>query len=139
MAEFDRLSERGGVLGAMDTMYQRSKIQEESMFYEHKKHDGSLPLIGVNTFLPEEGQEETLEGRELARASEAEKQQQVDMLNAFHARHASPADEALQQLKGVALRNDNIFASLMTAVRHCSLGQISQALFEVGGTYRRNM
>ena len=139
MAEFDRLSERGGVLGAMDTMYQRSKIQEESMFYEHKKHDGSLPLIGVNTFLPEEGQEETLEGRELARASEAEKQQQVDMLNDFHARHALPADEALQQLKGVALRNDNIFASLMTAVRHCSLGQISQALFEVGGTYRRNM
>lgn len=139
LAEFERLSERGGVLGAMDTMYQRSKIQEESMFYEHKKHDGSLPLIGVNTFLPEQGQEETLEGRELARASEAEKQQQVDMLQAFQARHADEAAVQLQRLKAVALSNGNIFAALMEAVRVCSLGQISDALFEVGGTYRRNM
>lgn len=139
LAEFERLSERGGVLGAMDTMYQRSKIQEESMYYEHKKHDGSLPLMGVNTFLPEEGQEETLEGRELARASEAEKQQQVDMLQAFQARHADEAAMQLQRLKAVALSNGNIFAALIEAVRVCSLGQISDALFEVGGTYRRNM
>jgi len=139
MAEFERLSERGGVLGAMDTMYQRSKIQEESMFYEHKKHDGSLPLIGVNTFLPEAGQEETLEGRELARATEAEKQQQVDMLNAFKHRHADAAKQQLQHLKAVALKNGNTFDVLMRAVRSCSLGQVSAALFEVGGTYRRNM
>jgi isobutyryl-CoA mutase len=137
--EFERISERGGVLGAMDTMYQRSKIQEESMIYEHKKHDGSLPLIGVNTFLPEAGQEETLEGRELARATEAEKQQQVDMLHAFHLHHQSIAQQQLKQLKAIALRNQNTFAALMTAVRHCSLGQVSDALFEVGGTYRRNM
>ena len=138
-AEFEKISERGGVLGAMDTMYQRGKIQEESMYYEHKKHDGSLPLIGVNTFLPEAGAEETIEGRELARSDDAEKQLQVDNLNGYKALHSKEAEAALVQLKSVALSRGNIFESLMEAAKYSSLGQMSAALYSIGGLYRRNM
>jgi methylmalonyl-CoA mutase len=138
-AEFESISERGGVLGAMDTMYQRGKIQEESMYYEHRKHDGSLPLIGVNTFLPEAGAEETIEGRELARSDDREKRQQVDNLNAYKALHAEQCADALQQLQEVVLRRGNAFACLMEVAKSCSLGQMSEALYRVGGLYRRNM
>jgi len=138
-SEFERLSERGGVLGAMDTMYQRSKIQEESLYYESKKHDGSLPLVGVNTFLPPPGQEETIEERELMRSSDEEKRQQIEKLAAFHARHAAESPAALAALQQVADRRDNLFAELMETVKVASLGQISGALYDVGGIYRRNM
>ena len=138
-AEFARISERGGVLGAMDTMYQRSKIQDESLYYESRKHDGSLPLIGVNTFLPPPGQEETIEERELMRSSEEEKRQQIDNLAAFHARHAAETPEALARLQRVAEQRGNLFAEMMETVKVASLGQVSGALYEVGGIYRRNM
>jgi isobutyryl-CoA mutase len=138
-AEFERISERGGVLGAMDTMYQRSKIQEESMYYEHKKHDGSLPLVGVNTFLPKEGAEETIEGRELARSDDAEKQLQVDNLKAYRSLHGDGSAAALEALKSAALSRGNIFESLMDAAKTNSLGQMSSALYNIGGLYRRNM
>ena len=138
-AEFDKISERGGVLGAMDTMYQRGKIQDESMYYEHKKHDGSQPIIGVNTFLPEAGKEEVIEGRELARADQSEKQQQVDNLRAYQAAHCERASEALAQLQQAALARGNTFAELMEASKSASLGQMSAALYAVGGLYRRNM
>ncbi len=137
--EFERISERGGVLGAMDTMYQRSKIQEESLYYEGKKHDGSLPLIGVNTFLPPPGQEETIEERELMRSSEDEKRQQIDNLAVFHARHGGERPEALARLQHVAEQRGNLFAEMMEAVKVASLGQVSGALYEVGGIYRHNM
>jgi len=123
----------------MDTMYQRSKIQDESLYYESKKHDGSLPLIGVNTFLPPAGQEETIEGRELMRSSEDEKQQQIDYLAAFHARHGGESPVAIARLQQVAEARGNLFDQLMHAGKVCSLGQISAALYEVGGIYRRNM
>ncbi len=138
-AEFDKISERGGVLGAMDTMYQRGKIQEESMYYEHKKHDGSQLIIGVNTFLPEAGKEEVIEGRELARADEGEKQQQVDNLRAYQALQSERAAVALAQLQQVALERGNTFDQLMEAAKSASLGQMSAALYSVGGLYRRNM
>ncbi len=140
LMEFDRITERGGVLGAMETGYQRSKIQEESIYYETLKHTGELPLIGVNTFRdPEANQEELIDNVELARATEAEKQSQLRRLAAFKARNADKAPEALQRLQAVALAGDNIFAELMETVRVCSLGQITNALFEVGGQYRRGM
>ena len=120
-------------------MYQRSKIQDESQYYESRKHDGSLPLIGVNTFLPPPGQEEKIEGRALMRSSDEEKRQQIDNLAAFHARHAAEAPAALARLQEVAIRRGNLFAELMQTVKVASLGQISQALYEVGGVYRRNM
>ena len=137
--EFERLSERGGVLAAMDTMYQRSKIQDESMEYEAKKHDGSLPVVGVNTFLAE-GQEfaETVEA-ELIRSTDEEKQQQIDSLAAFHRRHGDHAAACLERLQDVARRRGNVFEELMETVKHCSLGQISDALYRVGGEYRRSM
>jgi methylmalonyl-CoA mutase len=138
LAEFDRLADRGGVLGAMETGYQRGRIQDESMRYEHAKHDGSLPIIGVNTFLDPQP-DETAPALELARATEAEKQSQLDRLADFHARHAAEAPAALQRLKTAATQGDNVFAALMDAVRYCSLGQISEAFFEVGGRYRRNV
>lgn len=138
-AEFEKISERGGVLGAMDTMYQRGKIQEESMVYEHKKHDGSLPLVGVNTFLPEQGAEETLEGRELARSDDGEKQIQVDNLQAYCSLHNDSSSIALGELKSAALNQGNIFESLMEAAKSSSLGQMSSALYSIGGLYRRNM
>ncbi len=136
--EFDRLTERGGVLGAMDTMYQRSKIQDESMYYEHKKHDGSLPLIGVNTFLAKEP--EDISGNlELARSSESEKQMQIDGILAFHEQHNAETATQLLKLQEVAMARGNTFASLMSAVKVASLGQISHSLYVAGGEYRRNM
>jgi methylmalonyl-CoA mutase len=137
--EFERISERGGVLGAMDTMYQRSKIQEESLYYESRKHDGSLPLIGVNTFLPKEGQEDEVHELELIRSSKDEKNSQIRNLRAFQATHAEESDRALDSLKAVARERGNIFAELMETVKSSSLGQISSALYDVGGEYRRNM
>jgi len=137
--EFDRISERGGVLGAMETMYQRGKIQEESMVYEHKKHDGSLTLIGINTFLPNEEEKEIIEGRELARSDDKEKQLQVDALKAYVILNKDVAEESIANLKLAALNQENIFSCLMEASKFNSLGQLSSALYEIGGLYRRNM
>ncbi len=137
--EFDRISERGGVLGAMDTMYQRGKIQEESLYYEHKKHDGSLPLVGVNTFRPPEGSAQEGGEIELMRSSTEEKDQQVVNVRAFQGRSEASAGERLDRLKDVARARGNTFEALIEAVKRCSLGQISHALYEVGGEYRRNM
>jgi methylmalonyl-CoA mutase len=137
--EFEALSERGGVLGAMETMYQRGKIQEESLYYETKKHDGSLPIVGVNTFLSKSDALEEHAGAALIRSSEEEKQAQVAAVRAFQARNASLAPAALAQLRQVASAGGNVFAQLMESVKTCSLGQISQALYQVGGRYRRNM
>jgi methylmalonyl-CoA mutase len=140
LMEFDRIAERGGVLGAMETGYQRSKIQEESIYYETLKHTGQMPIIGVNTFRdPFADQEQLVETVELSRATEAEKQSQLTRLADFKKRHADKAPAALQRLQKVALSGENIFAELMNTVRVCSLGQITQALYEVGGQYRRNM
>jgi methylmalonyl-CoA mutase len=138
LLEFERISERGGVLGAMETGYQRGRIQDESMLYEHRKHDGKLPIIGVNTFLNPNGaaEQQTLE---LARGTEAEKQSQLDRLHDFHARHATDSDAAIQRLQQAAMAGENVFAVLMDAARVCSLGQITEAFFEVGGQYRRNV
>jgi isobutyryl-CoA mutase len=137
LAEFDRISERGGVLGAMETGYQRGKIQDESLLYEHRKHDGSLPIIGVNTFVREEATEPR--EIELARATEAEKQSQLDRLADFQRRHAGDAEAAIRRLQDVATGEGNVFDELMRAARVCSLGQLTEAFFEVGGQYRRNM
>lgn len=137
LQEFERIAERGGVLGAMETGYQRGKIQDESMYYEHKKHDGSLPIIGVNTFLNPKGREEfTIE---LARSSDEEKQSQLTRLANFQSRNKAQTQAALERVQQAAIHNQNIFSELVDAVRYCSLGQISQALFNVGGQYRRNM
>ncbi len=139
LAELDRLTERGGVLGAMETGYQRGRIQDESMRYEQGKHDGSIPIIGVNTFLdPNPVASEPVE-IELARGTEAEKQSQLTRLDDFHARHADEAPAALARLKEAAAGGENVFAVLMEAARVCSLGQITEAFFEVGGQYRRAM
>jgi methylmalonyl-CoA mutase len=140
LMEFDRITERGGVLGAMETGYQRSKIQEESIYYETLKHSGELPIIGVNTFRNPEGEpEQAASSLELARATEEEKRSQLSRLREFQQRHAEEAPAALERLQQVALGGENIFAELMNTVRYCSLGQITQALFDVGGKYRRNM
>jgi isobutyryl-CoA mutase len=139
LAEFDRLAERGGVLGAMETGYQRGRIQDESMLYEQRKHDGSLPIVGVNTFLDPHRDQTPAGPVELARATEAEKQSQLERLADFQARHAETAPAAIARLQETAISGGNIFAALMDAVRHCSLGQISDALFEAGGQYRRNV
>jgi isobutyryl-CoA mutase len=144
--EFEAISERGGVLGAMDTMYQRGKIQEESLYYEQKKHDGSLPLIGVNTFLPRDHGGEIATKIELIRSNEEEKGQQIANVENFRrARNASIKEDdrsvpgSLAELQQTARDRRNIFASLIEAVKYNSLGQISHALYEVGGEYRRNM
>jgi len=138
--EFERLSERGGVLGAMDAMYQRGKIQDESLHYERLKHDGTLPLIGVNTFLPREGAGAVDDAEpRLARSTDAEKRAQIANVRAFQARHADRADAALARLRDVALARGNVFAELLETVKVASLGQISAALYEVGGEYRRSM
>ncbi len=140
LMEFDRISERGGVLGAMETGYQRSKIQEESMYYENLKHTGEFPIIGVNTFRdPDISLEQLSECVELSRATEAEKESQLKRLEDFKDRHKQKAPKALKQLQAAALSGDNIFARLMEAVKVCSLGQITGALYDVGGSYRRNM
>lgn len=138
MVEFDRITERGGVLGAMESMYQRGKIQEESLYYETKKHNGDLPIIGVNTFLSSTGSP-TITPDEVIRATEDEKQAQITNLNALHHRNESKSAAALQKLQDVALNNGNTFAQLMESTKYCSLGQITHAMFEVGGQYRRNM
>ncbi len=137
LLEFERISERGGVLGAMETGYQRGRIQDESLEYEHRKHDGSLPIVGVNTFLRDDQpqrQEITL-----ARSSDEEKQSQINRLAEFQARHIETADGALEEIRQTVLQNHNIFVAIMGAVRYCSLGQISDTLYQVGGQYRRNM
>ena len=140
LLEFDRITERGGVLGAMEKGYQRSRIQEESMYYEMLKHSGGLPIIGVNTFQDANANfKETSSGLELMRASEEEKQSQLRRLADFKKRNLSKAPAALERLQQTALSGKNIFAELMETVKYCSLGQISQALFDVGGQYRRNM
>lgn len=138
LAEFERIAERGGVLGAMETGYQRGRIQDESMHYEMLKHTGELPIIGVNTFRNPHG-DAVLEKLELARSTEEEKQGQLRRLRDFHARHAAQAPAMLQRLRQAVIENRNVFEVLMDAVRVCSLGQITSALFEVGGQYRRNM
>ncbi len=138
LSEFEKIAERGGVLGAMETGYQRSKIQEESMHYEMLKHTGEYPIIGVNTFRSPhgDGAPQTIE---LARSTEAEKQSQLQRLNDFHSRHAAESPAMLKRLQQAVIDNGNVFAVLMDAVRCCSLGQITNALFEVGGQYRRSM
>jgi methylmalonyl-CoA mutase len=138
LTEFDRLTERGGVLGAMERMYQRNKIQEESLYYESLKHNGELPIIGVNTFLNKKGSPTILPG-EVIRSTTEEKEQQIQNLQAFWKRNESRSDEMLNRLKEVAINNGNLFEELMETVKYCSLGQITHALFEVGGQYRRNM
>ena len=138
LMEFDRLTERGGVLGAMERMYQRNKIQEESLHYEHLKHTGELPLVGVNTFLNKRGSP-TIIPNEIIRSTKEEKEQQIANLEAFWKRNSSRSEKALSKLKETAINNENIFAELMHTVNYCSLGQIVHALYEVGGQYRRNM
>jgi methylmalonyl-CoA mutase len=141
LREFERLADRGGVLGAMETLYQRGRIQDESLRYESLKHSGELPVVGVNTFEnPHAGAEAEAAGpSDLMRSSDEEKRQQLEHLRAFHARHAERAPGALSRLQEVALADGNVFEALLDAVRVASLGQISEALFEVGGQYRRAM
>jgi methylmalonyl-CoA mutase len=138
LTEFDRITDRGGVLGAMETMYQRSKIQEESLYYETLKHTGEFPIIGVNTFLSSKGSP-TILPKEVIRATEEEKQFQIDTLTNLNARNKGSAAEQLKAIQNAALKNENMFEALMEAAKVCSLGQITNALFEVGGQYRRNM
>ncbi|GAB3581004.1 fused isobutyryl-CoA mutase/GTPase IcmF [Calidifontibacter terrae] len=139
LKEFDRITERGGVLGAMETGYQRGRIQDESMLYEHRKHDGSLPIIGVNTFRNPNAEDGTPKHLELARGTESEKQSQLSRLRDFQQRHSTQAEAALEELRAAAVAGDNVFDVLMRAARVCSLQQITEAFFEVGGQYRRNV
>ncbi len=138
LTEFDRISERGGVLGAMETMYQRNKIQEESLYYEHKKHTGELPIMGVNTFLSSEGSP-TIIPAEVIRATPEEKEYQIQMIESLHSANRGKSAEAIEKLREAAINNSNVFEQLMEAVKYCSLGQITESLFSVGGQYRRNM
>jgi methylmalonyl-CoA mutase len=138
LKEFDKITERGGVLGAMETMYQRNQIQEESMYYEMLKHTGEFPIIGVNTFLSSKGSPTVLPA-EVIRATEEEKQFQIQTLTNLHQANAGKEEEQLNTLQEAAINNKNIFEHLMEATKYCSLGQITNALFEVGGQYRRNM
>jgi len=138
LKEFEAIAERGGVLGAMETGYQRGKIQEDSMLYEHRKHDGSYPIIGVNTFRNPHGA--TMPQKiELIRSTEEERQSQLRRLADFHRRHERESGPMFKRLQQAVIEDENVFAALMDAVRCCSLGQITSALFEVGGQYRRNM
>jgi methylmalonyl-CoA mutase len=138
LKEFDKITERGGVLGAMETMYQRNQIQEESMYYEMLKHTGEFPIIGVNTFLSSKGSPTVLPA-EVIRATEEEKQFQIQTLTNLHQANAGKEEEQLNTLQEAAINNKNIFEHLMEATKYCSLGQITNALFEVGGQYRRNI
>jgi methylmalonyl-CoA mutase len=138
LTEFDRITERGGVLGAMETMYQRSKIQEESLYYETLKHNGEFPIIGVNTFLSSKGSP-TILPKEVIRATEDEKQYQINMLNDLHSFHKDSLEEDTRKLQAAAINNQNMFEVMMEISKRASLGQITKALFEVGGQYRRNM
>jgi methylmalonyl-CoA mutase len=137
-SEFDRITERGGVLGAMETMYQRSKIQEESLYYETLKHNGEFPIIGVNTFLSSKGSP-TIIPKEVIRATEKEKKYQIKVVENLNKRNANKVAEQITLLQQKSIHNENIFEQLMEATKVCSLGQITNALFEVGGQYRRNM
>ncbi|MDO9263917.1 MAG: methylmalonyl-CoA mutase family protein, partial [Desulfosalsimonadaceae bacterium] len=140
LAEFDRISSRGGVRGAMERGYQRSKIQDESIYYEQLKHSGKLPIIGVNTFLnPNANDAETLSKLELARATNAEKESQLARRDEFVRKNQDKAPEALKKLQETALAGGNIFNEMMHTVKYCTLGQITRALYDVGGKYRRNM
>tara|TARA_B110000090_G_C13194985_1_gene374618 strand:- start:82 stop:789 length:708 start_codon:yes stop_codon:yes gene_type:complete len=138
LIEFDRITERGGVLGAMETMYQRSKIQEESLHYETLKHTGEYPIIGVNTFLNKNGSP-TIIPEEVIRATETEKKYQITMLKELHKSNNGKSEKLLQKVQEAAVKNQNIFSQLMEASKICSLGEITNVLFEVGGQYRRNM
>jgi methylmalonyl-CoA mutase len=138
LSEFDKITERGGVLGAMETMYQRNKIQEESMYYEMQKHSGEFPIIGVNTFLSSKGSP-TILPKEVIRSTTEEKEFQIKMLNELKSGNKEKGKEMLHKLQQVAIHNGNIFNELMETVKYCSLGQITHSLFEVGGQYRRNM
>ncbi len=138
LSEFDRLTERGGVLGAMETMYQRSKIQEESLYYEQLKHSGKLPIVGVNTFLRKDGSG-TVIPEEVIRATEEEKEAQINGLRAFQELNKDKSSDLLEKIRDCALENKNVFEALMEATKHCSIGQLTEAMFEVGGRYRRNM
>ncbi|MYB35022.1 MAG: methylmalonyl-CoA mutase, partial [Gammaproteobacteria bacterium] len=138
LCEFERISERGGVLGAMETGYQRGRIQDESMYYEQRKHDGTWPIIGVNTFLNPNPQPDP-ENIELSRSTEKEKLNQINRLTEFKQRNRESSPQALQRIREAVINNENIFEKLVDAVRHCSLGQICDVLYEVGGQYRRNM
>jgi methylmalonyl-CoA mutase len=138
LEEFDRISDRGGVLGAMETMYQRGKIQDESLYYEKLKHSGELPVVGVNTFLSAEGSPTVLP-REVIRSTTAEKEAQIATVAAVQKRNETHSASALRRLQDVALANGNVFTELMETAKECTLGQITDALFEVGGQYRRNM
>jgi methylmalonyl-CoA mutase len=140
LREFERLAERGGVLGAMETLYQRSKIQDESLRYEERKHSGALPIVGVNTFVrPESAADEVVAPRELIRSDEVEKKRQLNSLRAFQLRHADRCDAALARLQSAAVAGENLFDELMRSVEVASLGQLCDALFAVGGRYRRAM
>lgn len=138
MIEFDRITDRGGVLGAMETMYQRGKIQEESMHYEMLKHTGEYPIIGVNTFLSKEGSPTLIPG-EVIRATENEKENQIRTVGLVHEVGGVKSIKALEAIHRAALNNENIFESIMEASKVCSLGQMTRAMFAVGGQYRRNM
>ncbi|MEL6823974.1 MAG: methylmalonyl-CoA mutase family protein, partial [Calditrichota bacterium] len=138
MTEFRRITDRGGVLGAMETMYQRNKIQEESLHYESLKHSGELPIIGVNTFLNKKGGEVEMP-KEVARSTTDEKKDQIDAVHAFQQRNDKETATALERLKEAAVQNRNVFEELMEVAKVASLGQISDALYTVGGQYRRNM
>jgi isobutyryl-CoA mutase len=138
LEEFDSITERGGVLGAMETMYQRSKIQEESLYYETLKHNGQFPIIGVNTFLSSTGSPTVLPA-EVIRATEEEKLHQIETLSNLHKGNKSFTEAAIEKIQYAAIHNENMFEQLMEATKVCSLGQITSALFEVGGQYRRNM
>jgi methylmalonyl-CoA mutase len=138
MLEFERLSSRGGVLGAMERQYQRTKIQEESLYYEQKKESGEYPIVGVNSFLSKEGSPFVVPGQ-LVRSSDADKDRQIANVVALQSRESDRARTALDHLQRAAVRGDNVFAALMEAARVASLGQMSSALYEVGGRYRRNM
>jgi methylmalonyl-CoA mutase len=138
LKEFEAISSRGGVLGAMETGYQRGKIQEESLYYEHRKHDGSYPIIGVNTFRNPHG-DAAPQKIELIRSTEEEKRSQLRRLREYQKRNEKQAPAMLDRLRQAVIRDENVFAVLMDAVRVCSLGSITHALFEVGGQYRRNM
>ena len=139
LAEFDRISDKGGVLGAMESMYQRSKIQEESLYYESLKDSGELPIIGVNTYVAKDIDQQMGQEIELTRASNTEKDEQIKRLNLFKSEHVNESKAQLEKLKHVALNDGNIFEQLLETVRYCSLGEITEVLYEVGGKYRRNM
>ncbi|MCK5100828.1 MAG: methylmalonyl-CoA mutase, partial [Desulfobacteraceae bacterium] len=140
LKEFDQITERGGVLGAMETGYQRGKIQEESMYYEHLKHSGEFPIIGVNTFQSEHTDDAAnADFIELARSTDEQKDQQLERLNSFQEKNREKSEQALEKLQKTALQGGNMFEELMETVKYCSLGSITQALYNVGGKYRRNM